>query len=74
MQNLSASETISKQYSQKLNNRLKLVQMQLSEINTLANNNNMTGVMTNLKNADKQLASLLDIVKAYSNNQTTITG
>ena len=74
LQNLSASETISKQYSQKLNNTLNLVQMQLSEINTLANNNNMTGVMTNLKDADKQLALLLDIVKAYSNNQTTIKG
>lgn len=48
--------------------------MQLSEINTLANNNNMTGVMTNLKHADKQLASLLDIVKVYGNNQTTIKG
>ena len=74
LQNLSKSETISKQDSQKLHNILNLVQMQLSEINTLANNNNMTGVMTNLKSADKQLASSLDIVKAYGNNQMTIKG
>ena len=45
--------------------------MQLNEINALANNNNMTGVMTNLKHTDKQLASLLDIVNTHGNNQTT---
>jgi hypothetical protein len=56
LQNLSTSEIISNQDSQKLINTLNLVKMQLSEINALANNNNMTGVMTNLKHSDKQLA------------------
>ena len=31
----------------------------------------MTGIMTNLKHTDKQLASLLDIVNTDGNNQTT---
>ena len=70
-QNLSTSETISNPDSQKLNNTLNLVKMQLNEINTLANNNDMTGVMTNLKHTDKQLDSLLDIVNTDGNNQTT---
>lgn len=46
--------------------------MQLSQINELANNNNMVGVMTNLENMDKQLSSLLDIVNANSDNQTRL--
>jgi hypothetical protein len=41
LQNLSTSEIISNQDSHKLNNTLNIVQMQLSEINTLANNNNL---------------------------------
>ena len=41
LQNLSTSEIISNQDSHKLNNTLNLVQMQLSEINTFANNNNL---------------------------------
>jgi pyridoxal biosynthesis lyase PdxS len=41
LQNLSTSEIISNQDSHKLNNTLNLVQMQLSEINTLDNNNNL---------------------------------
>lgn len=71
-QNLSTSETISNQDSQKLNNTLNLIKMQLSEINALANNNNMTGVMTNLKYTDKHLSSLLDIINTDGNNQTTL--
>ena len=46
LQNLTTAKTISHLDSQKLNNTLNLVKMQLSQINTLANNNNMTGVMT----------------------------
>ena len=41
LQNLSTSEIISNQDSHKLNNTLNIVQMQLSEINTLVNNNNL---------------------------------
>jgi len=41
LQNLSISEIISNQAYHKLNNTLNLVQMQLSEINTLDNNNNL---------------------------------
>ena len=70
-QNLSTSETISNQESQKINNTIQSVKMQLNEIDTLAKNNNMTGVMTNLKHTHKQLASLLDIVNTDGNNQTT---
>ena len=71
LQNLSTSETASNQDSQKLNNTIQLVKMQLSEINPLANNNNMTGVMTKVKHTDKQLASLLDIVNTDGDNQTS---
>lgn len=40
LQNLSTSETISNQYSQKLNNTIHAIKIQLSEINTIAKNNN----------------------------------
>jgi hypothetical protein len=41
LQNLSTSEIISNQAYHKLNNTFNLVQMQSSEINTLANYNNI---------------------------------
>jgi hypothetical protein len=49
LQNLSTSEIISNQDSHKLNNTLNIVQMQLSKINTLANNNNL--FISNFTNA-----------------------
>lgn len=40
LQNLSTSETISNQDSQKINNTIHAIKIQLSEINTIAKNNN----------------------------------
>ena len=40
LQNLSTSETISNKDSQKINNTIHAIKIQLSEINTIAKNNN----------------------------------
>ncbi|HJT84683.1 MAG TPA: hypothetical protein VJ697_09380 [Nitrososphaeraceae archaeon] len=72
LQNLSTPETKFIKDTQKMKNTFNLIKMQLTQINELSNNKNMTGVMVNLKNMDKQLVLLVDLVNTNGNNQTTI--